>query len=125
LPSTGPVLTLRNARNSQSGLYHVTVSNARGTAESEAEVQVMQGPSVRVAPARRTARVGATVVFRAVARGAEPLQYQWLFNDEIIPGETGTTLVLNGVEESSTGLYVVRIENPVGVATAGAKLRVR
>jgi hypothetical protein len=125
LGSTGPVLTLRNAKNSQSGIYRVTVSNGRGTAEAEAEVQVLRGPTVRVAPARRTVRVGATVVLRAVARGAEPLEYQWLFNNEIIPGENGTTLVLSGVDESSAGLYVIRVENPVGVATAGAKLRVR
>ena len=71
------------------------------------------------------ARAGSTVVLRAVARGAEPLEYYWKVNEEIIPGENGPTLVLNGVDETSSGLYTVTIVNPVGVASDGARLRVR
>jgi hypothetical protein len=125
VPAAGPVLTLRNARNSDAGIYRVTVSNERGVAEAEAEVQVMKGPTVRVAPGRKTARIGSTVVLRAIARGTEPLEYQWLRDNQELPGETGPTLVLSGVDESSVGLYVVRVANPVGVVTAGSFLRVR
>jgi hypothetical protein len=125
LPSAGPELTLRNAKGGSAGIYRVTVSNPHGTAEAEAEVQVLQGPSVRVTPAKRTARVGATVVLRGVVRGAEPLELQWTFNNQPIPGETGSTLVLNGVDESSEGVYALGVSNPVGFASAGTVLKVR
>jgi hypothetical protein len=125
LPSTGPVLTLRNVKNNDTGIYRVTVFNDRGVAEAEADVQVLRGPTVRVSPAKRVARVGSTVVFRAIARGADPLEYQWMFNNIDLPGENGPQLVLSGIDESFSGLYAVRIVNPVGIASAGAKLQVR
>jgi hypothetical protein len=125
LPATGSTLTVRNAKNGSAGIYRVTVSNARGTAEAETEVQVLQGPSVRITPAKRTARAGSTVVLRAVARGAAPLEYQWMFKNQDLPGETGPQLTLSGVDESSAGLYVVRVVNPVGLVSDGTYLRVR
>jgi hypothetical protein len=125
VPSAGPVLVLRKAKNNDAGIYRVTVSNAHGVAEAEAEVQVLQGPSVRISPAKKTARVGSTVVLRAVARGAAPLEYQWRFNYQEIPGENGPKLVLRGVDESFAGLYTVTIINPVGTASDGMNLEIR
>ncbi len=124
VPFAGPVLLLRKARNGDAGIYRVTVSNAYGSDEAEAEVQVIQGPTVRVSPAKKTARVGSTVVLRAVARGAAPLEYQWRFNYQDLPGETGARLVLSGVDESFAGLYTVTIMNPAGSASAGAQLEI-
>jgi hypothetical protein len=86
---------------------------------------VFQGPYVRVTPPTKTARAGSTVLLRAVARGAAPLEYQWMFNNQDIPGETGPKLVLRGVDETFAGFYVVKVVNPVGFATAGANLKVR
>ncbi len=125
VPFEGPVLSLRNAKKGDAGNYHVTVSNAHGATEGETEIQVVQGPTVRVSPAKKTARVGATVVFRAVARGTGPLEYQWKFNYQDLPGENGSRLVLGGVDESFAGLYTVTIISPVGIASAGAKLQIR
>src|SRR5204862_5208038 len=59
LPANGSILSLRNVRSG--GIYHVTVSNERGAAEAEAEVQVFAQPSVIVATARRGARDGGDV----------------------------------------------------------------
>lgn len=125
LSSSGPELSLSNIKNKGAGFYRVTISNVHGVAEADAEVQVIQGPSVRVAPGTRTARLGSTVVFRAVARGAGPLEYQWMFNNQHLPGENGKTLVIPGADYSSEGLYTVVVSNPAGVASHGATLRVR
>ena len=124
LPATGPVLSLRNAKGASAGTYHVTVSNDYGTADADADVQVLPGPTVRVTPAKRTVRTGATVVFRAVARGARPREFWWFFNNELIAGENGPKLVLRGVDESSAGLYEARVVTPAGFAGAGATLKV-
>jgi hypothetical protein len=125
LSAAGPTLQLPNAKRRSSGYYRVSVANAHGVAETEAEIQVLSAPSVRVTPRNRTARLGATVVLRAVARGAQPLEYQWQFEGANLPGENGSQLVLHGVDESFAGLYTVKVTNPVGFATAGAVLRVR
>lgn len=123
LPASGSVLSLRNVRSG--GIYHVTVSNERGTAEAEADVQVFAPPSVRVTPAKRVARAGSTVVFRAIARGAAPIEYWWQFNGIDIPGEHGSELILSGVDQSSSGVYSATISTPVGNASGSAKLKVR
>jgi hypothetical protein len=94
-------------------------------AEAEAEVQVFAQPSVRVTPARRVARIGSTVVFRAIARGAPPLEYWWQFNGIDIPGEHGSELILSGVDQSSSGVYSATVSTAVGNASGGAKLKVR
>jgi hypothetical protein len=125
LSTSGPELSLRNMKNKGSGFYRVTVSNNHGFAEAEAEVQVIQGPSVRVSPGKRTVRLGATVVLRAVARGAGPLEYQWMFNNQHLPGENGSTLVISGADYTSEGLYSVVVSNPAGVASDGATLKIR
>jgi hypothetical protein len=123
LPANGSVLSLRNVRSS--GIYHVTVSNERGAAEAEADVQVFAPPSVRVTPSQRVARAGSTVVLRAVTRGAAPLEYWWKFNGVDIPGEHGSELILSGVDSSSAGVYSATIRTDVGNASGSAKLKVR
>lgn len=64
--------------------------------------------------------------FSVVADGAQPLQYQWLFNGEDIPGARGATLHLTA-SQSRAGLYQVVVRDVSGTQrlSRGAQLQVK
>ena len=47
-----------------------------------------------------------------------PVFYQWRFNDEDIPGETGSSLTLTNVVPADSGIYTMVATNPAGTATS-------
>ena len=61
---------------------------------------------------------GATVSFKAVALGLEPLRYQWYFNQAPLAGQTSTNLFLGQVQTNHTGDYYAVVSNQLGVATS-------
>ena len=64
------------------------------------------------------ARAGATVTLTATADGAGPLQYQWTFAGQVLPGATSATLVLERVNARQAGRYGVKVVNSLGSAEA-------
>lgn len=65
-----------------------------------------------------TVRAGATVTLTATADGAAPLQYQWTFAGQPLPGATNASLVLERVSTRQAGRYGLRVVNPLGGAEA-------
>lgn len=66
---------------------------------------------------------GAT--FEVTVTGSAPITYQWLKGGEPLPNQTGSALVLTDLIPDNSGLYAVRVTNPVEtVTTAGVQLRV-
>ena len=67
-----------------------------------------------------------SVTFTVVAAGSAPLAYQWYFNtNAAITGATNTTLVLNNIQVTNAGVYLVIVTNTAGsVASSNAVLTV-
>jgi hypothetical protein len=76
-------------------------------------------------PADQTAVVGDTVVFSFVASGYQPFTYQWRFQGNDLPGQTGASLILTNVQLTNSGSYSCAMTNAAGSAfTSDAVLTV-
>jgi outer membrane protein assembly factor BamB len=62
----------------------------------------------------------ATVSFRVVAGGDEPLNYQWMFEEDPLDGAESNMLVLTDISMSNVGEYSVVVSNEVGSETSEA-----
>lgn len=69
-------------------------------------------------PDGQTVLTGTTVQFSVHAIGAQPLSYQWLFQNEPMAGQTSNTLTLHKVVLSNAGPYSVIVSNPSGMLTS-------
>jgi len=70
-------------------------------------------------PQSLTGLEGRTATFSVEADGAPPLQYQWLFNGNPVPGGTNRVLVLTPLQRSQAGQYSVSIHNASGTTNSG------
>ncbi len=61
---------------------------------------------------------GASATFNVTATGTPPLIYQWRFNNANLTAATSATLILNNVQSSNDGAYVVIITNAFGAVTS-------
>ena len=75
-------------------------------------------PNLYINPVPRTNYPGDTVVFEALAGGAQPMGYQWQFKGVKIPGATSRFLVLTNVQPEATGNYAVMAANGAGAVTS-------
>ncbi len=65
-----------------------------------------------------TAAAGSTAVLQADVRGADPLNYQWFFNDAVLRGRTASSLVLTNVSTNHQGAYYLVANNALGSVTS-------
>jgi len=85
-----------------------------------------QSPSIAAQPQNQSIIAGENATFTVVANGLAPLNYQWRFAGDPIPGATSPTLVLTHVQTSQAGEYSVVVFNSAGsIASAIAHLTVR
>ncbi|MDB6036506.1 MAG: C-terminal target protein, partial [Verrucomicrobiales bacterium] len=63
---------------------------------------------------------GTQVVLTAAFSGSEPLQFQWRFNGDNIPGETNSTYTIDSVQVADSGNYSCLVVNAFGVAISSA-----
>lgn len=86
---------------------------------------VAGAPTFRAQPADRIVTVGSGAGFFPLVVGAEPFSYQWRFNGNNLPGETGSALEIPRVDASHAGFYSVVVSNAFGsVVSLDAPLRV-
>ena len=71
-------------------------------------------PIITIHPADTQVVAGDPAAFIVTATGAAPLTYQWFHNDDALPDETESTLLLSAVEPGNAGEYRVRVTNPFG-----------
>jgi alpha-tubulin suppressor-like RCC1 family protein len=71
-------------------------------------------PVINSQPVSLTSYLGGTVTFSVAAAGSQPLNYQWTFNNNAIPGATGATLTLSNVQRTNAGNYAVNVSNQYG-----------
>lgn len=84
-----------------------------------------QGPTVTSHPQNQTVLSFEDAQFTVSADGDAPLFYQWLFNGNVIPDATNSTLLLPNVHPSQAGNYSAVIFNDFGsTVSAAARLTV-
>ena len=72
----------------------------------------------------QSAFIGGTAQFSATVVASPPAIFTWRFNDEIIIGETNSTLTITDVTEAHAGVYELTASNRLGVATSSARLTI-
>jgi hypothetical protein len=117
----GPVLVLTGLRASDTGLYRVSVSNARGLETSasalltvrEVDVIVRQ-PLADITGSRRV-NPGDAAVLEVGAVGTD-LSYQWRKNGVALSSASASTarLVVEGVRAEDAGVYDVQVKHAFG-----------
>lgn len=120
--ATGDQFTLTNAQPAASANYSVVVSNLAGTAASaNATLTVLPAPvppSITSEPADLILSAGQIAALSVGVNGAEPLAYQWHFNNSPLPNATDAQLVFNPAQTNHTGGYRVVVTNAYGAATS-------
>ncbi len=124
--ATNSTLLVSNLTTNEAGEYFVIVANAAGVALSQkAFVTVNPAPFIRVSPQDQNVALGTTAMFGVQLLGQPPFTYQWLFNRAALPGQTGATLTLAGVQPAQEGRYSVAVTNAFGgVVSSEAQLTV-
>lgn len=113
-------LILTGVQPSMEGEYRVEVTGPGGQTLSEAAfLNLVTAPVITRPPARQIkVTQGDALELSVAALGSEPLDYQWFFNNEIIPGADSDTLSLTSAELVNEGLYFVRVSNSLGNAVS-------
>ncbi|HSA03374.1 MAG TPA: immunoglobulin domain-containing protein, partial [Candidatus Paceibacterota bacterium] len=82
-------------------------------------------PVILAEPTNQTAQPGATVSFSVEANGPPPLQYQWRFKGENLPGAVARQLILTNVQLAQSGEYEIVVSTPSrSTVSAAAVLQV-
>jgi hypothetical protein len=101
-----------------------------GRALSDAEVQSLfladdsgkcvatRAPVFTLQPTSQTVVEGSAVLFSAVASGTGPLAFQWLFNNQPLPGSRSPTLLIDSTSLADAGPYRLVVTNAFGTATS-------
>ncbi len=108
-----------------SGTYHVVVTNVCGTVTSDiATLSVGDRPQITAPPQDQFSCAGGSVAFTVTATSALPVTYGWFHDGAPIPGATGPTLSITAVAPTSAGTYAVTVTNACGAVSAAAHLSV-
>lgn len=117
----GAAVAINNAQTIDAGNYSVKVSNDAGSTNSQnATLTLLTPPLIKVPAQPYTATEGETVTFSIQVSGATPLSYQWNFQGQNggaynpIADANAPTLVLQSVDSTNAGDYMVTISNPFG-----------
>jgi len=119
-------LAVSNIQFTNGGNYVLVVTNPVGSATSTAAaLAVIALPAIVRQPANQAAQWGASAIFRVVAIGTPPLNYQWTLNSATLNGATNSVLLLTNLQPSQAGNYAVTITNAIGsVVSSNATLTV-
>ena len=120
--ATSQSLTLAGIQLNQAGLYQLTaISTAGSVASRAARITVKDPPSFILQPVNTTVRLGETLTLSSSATSEViPITYQWYKGGSAILGQTGSSLVIPGVEPTIAGTYTVKASNSDGTASSGA-----
>jgi hypothetical protein len=112
---TGPSYHIPSAGFFNAGLYDVIATNACGSTPSEvAEVILIPEPEITLHPQSRNAQAGEFVSLAADSIGS-PL-WRWFKNNQVIEGQTGSSLVFESVSVGDSGTYFAEAYNACGMA---------
>lgn len=116
---TTATLTVSSASVADAGNYRCLLSNAGGSAASEAAaLSVRSVTSITEQPAAQTVGQGGTATFSVTATGAQ--SYQWQKNGTNISGATTATLQINAVTPSDAADYRCVVTGDCGTAPSSS-----
>jgi uncharacterized cupredoxin-like copper-binding protein len=125
--ATSSVLKLSQVQLADEGSYTVWVSNAGGSVNASASLEVVPAsvaaPVIVTGPESQTVVAGSTVQFSVEATGQD-LTYQWQHNGTNIAGATSSQLSLGNVQLSDAGTVTVVVSNAGGSVSGSASLNV-
>lgn len=81
-------------------------------------------PVIKEQPLSQTRSLGESVTFTVTTVGTPPTSYQWRKDGVPLPGQTGATLTLGGLQRADAGFYDVIVANDYG-STASAKAELK
>ena len=117
---TNSSLALANVSAADAGTYSVVVSGVCGNAvTNSASLTVNQSVAVASAPVSVTNCPGTGASFNVNATGTG-LGYQWYKGASPMPGQTGSSLVLNNVSAADAGTYSVVVSGVCGNAVTNS-----
>ncbi len=83
-----------------------------------------QPPALTSTPQPRIVAAGSTVVLTAPVTGSVPMGFVWKKNNEVMPGQAATSLVLANVDSTHSGNYSFTVTNDLGSAAGTYALKV-
>lgn len=107
--------------------FRAIATNPSGSATSAVALVAVSpvpiAPTIQVQPFDASVAPGATASFVVVARGSDPLSYQWRRDGTAIPGAAGPRLDLPAVALADSGAQLdVVVSNPAGSVTSTAAI---
>jgi len=109
-----------NASAARAGLYHVVVTNDRGSVASEpVAVDVHTKPVFTTQPVAQNVPLGSLAYFTVVAVGNPEPRIKWRKDGKDIPGATGPTLTINQASLADRGVYTAVASNTVRTGPTG------
>lgn len=120
ITNTLPTLTLTNLQAAHAGTYAVRVENLLGSASAVVtELRVRPArPRLVQEPEAVTIPAGGDAPFLALARGSDPIGYQWLREGVPVPGATGPNLLVEAVRLGDDAEYSLLAANAHGAVTS-------
>jgi hypothetical protein len=119
--ATAATYSIATTQTSDAGSYVCVVTNAGGSATSNAavlSVSATVAPTVAVTPASTTVAAGGTASFAVSTSTAGTVTYQWTKNGTTISNATSASYSLANVQPANAGLYRAVIANTVGSTTS-------
>jgi hypothetical protein len=121
----GPTFNIPSASSIDVGIYHVKVSNSRGSdRSSDVTVAVVSAsaPFFTVQPTAQTVDAGTTLTLVAEVSGTPTPSIEWFQNNTLIPGATSLAYVKENVTADDAGTYYAVATNTEGNATSHSAL---
>jgi hypothetical protein len=124
LPSaTNKSLSISSVTPVHDGRYWVRVSNDGGGADSRsAFLTVLLPPRIIDEPKNVSVPFGNSASLSVSAGGTQPLLYQWLRGNEIIPAATNREFTVQSATFADDGAYHVVVRNDYGSATSSVAM---
>ena len=120
---TNSTLTLANLILTNAGTYSVRLTGATNTITNSSVLTI--NTPVSATPLGNLVRfAGSIAIFSTTASGTAPYSYAWTKDGVVIPGQTGSTLVLSNLLVTESGTYSVIVSSGCGSVTNSALLTV-
>jgi alpha-tubulin suppressor-like RCC1 family protein len=122
-----PALMLHNVQSSNAGDYRVILSNYSGAITSAVATLTVTStiPSIVTQPASVNVALGGPMMLSVLARGSEPISFQWKRDGVPLPAGTQPVWMVSASQASDAGDYQVVVSNlHAAVTSAVARVTV-
>ena len=120
---TNSTLTLNSVTVADAATYRVRLTGATNSVTNSATLTV--NIPVSAPPLTNLVRyIGSIAIFETTAAGTGPLSYEWLKNGSIMPGQTGSSLILSNLTTGDTANYGLVVSGACGSVTNNTTLTV-